>query len=343
MSFGSACDACGIAYSSRGARGFFPDRSPSARPTQWRMLADVTRFYRDARRVIDAPVPSIGDARRLDGRTRLLARVSRPFPGPDHVGGLVHGGGPDPSSSRSTTSSTSSTTTASSATGTRRSGGSYAVARRRTSNGWSRGLRRDRSARAIRSASVARDAFGVRIATRPGRRRGSMPSSWRPTPTTRSACSTTPTTASARCSALSSTRRIEVVLHTDDRVLPSNPRARGSWNVRTPDCRRAGRRAHDDVPHEPAAIDRTGRSTTACRSIRATSRPAIGHRERACSAIRCTRSERSRRRRGVGELQGRRRTWFAGAHLGYGFHEDGCRSGFEAAEMIGRPREELAA
>ena len=41
-----------------------------------------------------------------------------------------------------------------------------------------------------------------------------------------------------------------------------------------------------------------------------------------------------RAQKGVAQLQGRERTWFCGAWTGYGFHEDGLKSGLAVAEHL---------
>jgi predicted NAD/FAD-binding protein len=42
--------------------------------------------------------------------------------------------------------------------------------------------------------------------------------------------------------------------------------------------------------------------------------------------------------RGIWHLQGARRTWFCGAYLGAGFHEDGVQAGLAVAEQLGGVR-----
>ncbi len=44
-----------------------------------------------------------------------------------------------------------------------------------------------------------------------------------------------------------------------------------------------------------------------------------------------------RAQQGIARMQGRNRTWYAGAYLGYGFHEDGLQSGLNVAAALGSP------
>ena len=58
----------------------------------------------------------------------------------------------------------------------------------------------------------------------------------------------------------------QVVLHTDERVLPRRPRRARLMERRSGGLRATGRGAHDDVPHELAAIAGRAGAVLACRS-----------------------------------------------------------------------------
>jgi uncharacterized protein len=332
MSLGSECRACRIAFSSRGARSWFAQPSAMLRPGHWRMFADILRFYRDARERLDGRVTSrdsLGDY--LDDmgfgsgfRDHFLVPITSAvwstasdrileFPLDYLLRFLDHHGLVGIGRALEWRTIT---------------GGSMTYVERILDRLGHHAVRagdpvtdieRIGSAVTVRTAAGTSDTFdAVILATHADDALGLLHDS---DGRERAALGAFDYSAN------------RVVLHTDPSVLPTRSAAWASWNVSQQDCQRPSDALsmtyHMNRLQALPGPDQYFVSVNP--DERLDSARIIADREMEHPLYTFETLDAQAR---VGDLQGWRRTFYAGAHLGYGFHEDGCRSGFEAAERL---------
>jgi predicted NAD/FAD-binding protein len=334
MSMSVRCDGCGLEYAgAKGVGGIFAQSANAANPRFLRMLVEVKRFHRAARRLLDAPPTPDGDAVTLGDfleagryspyfrshfmvplvscvwscapRTALLYPARSLFTFLDHHGALSVTGSPEwrtvVGGSRSYVERAAKELTATEL--------STPV----------RGVQRVASGVEIRDdaddlrtfdaavvATHADDALGLLVA---------------------------PTDAERATLGAFSSSVNETVLHTDGRVLPIHARARASWNYLLDHCASAADEVHvsydmnrlqrlDEPRDHVVTLNPGGRvdEDTVLARMRYT-HPVYTAESVAAQATLPALSDD--------------RLAFAGAYHGWGFHEDGCLSGVRAAAALG--------
>jgi predicted NAD/FAD-binding protein len=341
MSMSVRCDGCRLEYAgAKGLGGIFAQSANAANPRFLRMLVEVKRFHRAARRLLDGtstpdgePVGphggplTLGDFLAAGGytpyfrqhfmvplvscvwscapRTALLYPARSLFTFLDHHGALSVTGSPSwrtvVGGSRSYVERAAKELTA-----TELSTPVRGV--RRTAGGIE--IRDDaddlRTFDAAVVATHADDALGLLVE---------------------------PTVAERATLGAFSSSVNETVLHTDGSVLPTHERARASWNYLLDHCASAADEVH--VSYDMNRLQRLDESrdhvvtlNPGDRVDEATVLARMSYRHPVYTA------ESVAAQASLPGLSGDRLA-FAGAYHGWGFHEDGCLSGVRAAAALG--------
>ncbi|HEV2451367.1 MAG TPA: FAD-dependent oxidoreductase [Streptosporangiaceae bacterium] len=331
MSMSVRCEGCGLEYAgSRGPLGLFPAMGSVARPEYLAALAAVPGFYRDARRLLASPGPkplSLGEFLRQGGYRRyfvthlvipLVAAVwSCPpaealvyparylFEFLDHHGMLRVARSPG---WRTVTGGSRSYVDRIAKQLTTVAAGVPVRAIRRVTGG----------------VDIYDDGGGTRhftravIATHPDEALHLLDA---------------PTAAEKEVLGAFRYTSSQVVLHTDGALLPRAKAARASWNYLLRDCSATAANVHVSYHlnrlqglHEPADYLVTLNPFDRVRPDRVLARMTYGHPVYDQQSVAA-----QRRLPGLNTLV----LAYAGAYHGWGFHEDGCRSGIEAARALG--------
>ncbi|PRH82697.1 NAD(P)/FAD-dependent oxidoreductase [Arenimonas caeni] len=328
MSFSVHDAGNGLEYNATDLDGLFCQRRNLVSPRFWRMVGDIRRFYREAPALLDGPGdgPSLGDHLREGGYSELFVR--------DHLVPMAS----------ALWSSPSETIEAFPARYLVRFMANHHMLQLSDRPQWRvvtggsssyiGALERDWNVRVRLSApvqQVRREADAVVVATDQGEERfdqlvlachsdQALALLADPTPAEREVLGAIPYQAN------------ETVLHTDARLLPRNRKAWAAWNAHVPaepgaPCTVSYCMNHLQSLDSPEPFVVTLGRAREIDPAKVLARMQYHHPVYTHASV----AAQARR----GEVNGVNRTWYAGAYWGFGFHEDGLRSGVEVARALG--------